>query len=54
MQPKPEYPRMQFRRTQSWENLNGEWDFAFDYNRSAISSEKWKKDDFYDKKIIVP
>ena len=54
MQPKPEYPRMQFRRTQSWVNLNGEWGFAFDPNRSALSSEKWKNDDFYDKTIIVP
>ena len=54
MQPKPEYPRMQFRRTQSWVNLNGEWGFAFDHNRSAISSNKWKNDDFYDKTIIVP
>lgn len=54
MQPKPEYPRMQFRRTQSWVNLNGEWGFAFDDNRSAISSNKWKNDDFYDKTIVVP
>lgn len=54
MQPKPEYPRMQFRRTQSWINLNGEWSFAFDYNRSAISSGDWKNDSFFDKKIIVP
>ena len=54
MHPKPEYPRMQFRRTQSWLNLNGEWDFAFDYNGSAMSSGKWNNSKFYDKKIIVP
>jgi len=28
--PRPEHPRPQFQR-ESWLNLNGEWDFAFDY-----------------------
>ena len=39
--PRPEYPRPQFVREDSWLNLNGEWDFSF---------EK----DTFDMKIIVP
>lgn len=39
--PRPEYPRPQFVREESWFNLNGEWDFSF---------EK----DTFDMKIIVP
>ena len=39
--PRPEYPRPQFRRENSWINLNGEWDFSFDR-------------DTFDKKIMVP
>ena len=39
--PRPEYPRPQFRRENSWMNLNGEWEFSFDR-------------DTFDMKIMVP
>lgn len=40
MIPRNEYPRPQFMRD-SWQNLNGEWEFSFD-------------DDVFDKHILVP
>ncbi|MFY9177630.1 MAG: sugar-binding domain-containing protein [Caldicoprobacterales bacterium] len=39
--PRPEYPRPQFMREDSWLNLNGQWDFSFDT-------------DTFDMKIMVP
>ena len=30
-----EYPRPQFRR-ENWQNLNGEWEFAFDEDRKSV------------------
>ncbi|HZJ57199.1 MAG TPA: glycoside hydrolase family 2 TIM barrel-domain containing protein [Clostridia bacterium] len=39
--PRPEYPRPQFVRENSWINLNGEWDFSFE-------------EDIFDRKITVP
>ena len=32
--PRPEYPRMQFRRESAWQNLNGRWLFAIDRGAS--------------------
>lgn len=46
------YPRPQMVRT-SFINLNGEWDFAFDYDNVG-EKEKWYKKTAFDKKIIVP
>ena len=46
------YPRPQFRREQ-WDNLNGEWQFAFDDN-SVGEKEKWVQKFPAGKMILVP
>lgn len=33
--PRPEHPRPQFYRD-SWLNLNGQWNFAFDFDISGV------------------
>ena len=33
--PRPEHPQPQLQR-KNWENLNGEWEFAFDFRKSGI------------------
>ncbi len=50
---RPEHPKPQFQR-ETWLNLNGEWDFAFDFD--LVGEERgWAKDPSgFDKKIIVP
>lgn len=54
---RPEHPNPQWER-ENWQNLNGEWDFEFDFGKSAYS--KWKNSACYfdeltmTKKIIVP
>ena len=52
--PRSEYPRPDFVRD-SFQSLNGEWEFAFD-DKDLGLSEKWYNSSFdgYDKKIIVP
>ncbi|MHC4147720.1 MAG: glycoside hydrolase family 2 protein, partial [Planctomycetota bacterium] len=51
--PRSEHPRPQFQR-ETWLNLNGEWDFAFDFDVVGIE-QGWAKDPSkLDKKIIVP
>ncbi|MCC3145742.1 beta galactosidase jelly roll domain-containing protein [Halanaerobium sp. Z-7514] len=50
--PRPEYPRPQFKRKE-WQNLNGEWNFAFDDNNQG-EKERWFKKESFDKKILVP
>ena len=51
--PRPEHPRPQFHR-ESWLNLNGEWNFAFDFDVVGVE-EGWAKDPSgFDKKITVP
>ena len=54
--PRPEYPRPQFIREDTWLNLNGEWDFAFDDLDIGLKERWYKKGAFskFDKKIIVP
>jgi beta-galactosidase/beta-glucuronidase len=50
--PKPEYPRPQFVRN-SWLNLNGEWEFAFDdEDRGAL--EGWHDGRILPLRITVP
>ena len=50
----PDYPRPQFvREKQSWENLNGPWDFSFDDAGEGIV-KKWFKSFPRGKEIIVP
>ena len=50
--PRPEYPRPQFVRD-SWINLNGEWNFAFDFGKSGEQAG-WHSDPSFDQKITVP
>lgn len=51
--PRPEHPKPQFYREQ-WINLNGEWDFAFDFSVSGIEKGWPKNPSALDKKITVP
>ena len=51
-----EHPNPQFYR-KSWQNLNGEWQFAIDNSRSGKDRKMFLPDcdpSFFDKKIIVP
>ncbi len=50
--PRPEYPRPQFVR-QTWYNLNGEWEFAFD-DKDIGLSKRWYDGRKLDETIIVP
>ncbi len=47
-----EYPRPQFVRNE-WINLNGSWDFCFDFGLSGEEREIYRQDSF-EKKINVP
>jgi len=47
-----DYPRPQFTR-QSWENLNGAWDFAFDDQNEGIK-QQWNNRFPFGKKIMAP
>ena len=38
--PRPEHPQPQMKR-EHWKNLNGEWDFSFDFGCSGID-QKWQ------------
>lgn len=48
-----EYPRPQFRR-EGWQNLNGEWEFAFDDKNEGIKSGLWQGNKALPLKINVP
>lgn len=50
--PRPEHPRPDFQRD-AWQNLNGEWDFAFDPDNKGVG-EGWFERDSLPEKIIVP
>lgn len=51
--PRPEHPRPQFKRD-AWMNLNGPWNFAFDFGLSGVE-RGWHTDPSgFDKEIIVP
>ena len=39
--PRPEHPHPQMKR-EHWKNLNGEWDFSFDFGCSGID-QKWQE-----------
>ena len=52
--PRPEYPRMQFRRESAWMNLNGVWDFHIDHGRSGEDRKLWNDPQAFDRKIVVP
>ena len=50
--PRSEYPRPQFER-ESWINLNGEWDYTFDFVNTG-KEKKYHQATSFDGKIIVP
>ena len=50
--PRKEHPKPQMQRL-NWMNLNGEWDFAFDFGNSGIARRLFEKEKL-DQKIIVP
>ncbi len=45
--PRPEYPRPQFVRD-TWMNLNGQWDFLFDFGNSGLDRRLWEEQPFTD------
>ena len=50
--PRAEHPQPQFER-KSWKNLNGEWQFAFDFGRSGLD-RRFEERDALDRSITVP
>ena len=50
--PRPEHPMPQWERT-TWKNLNGTWEFEFDFGKSALDRKIWEKDKL-DLEIQVP
>lgn len=50
--PRPEHPQPQFMR-QTWQNLNGIWQFAFDFGKSGLD-RKWYEEGPFDQVINVP
>ena len=48
---RPEYPRPQMVRNE-WENLNGEWDFLFDFGKSGLEREFFKAENFRNNKTL--
>lgn len=53
MIPRNEHPNPNFYRN-NFINLNGEWDFDFDFSNSGIDRKLYEKDVAFSKKIIVP
>lgn len=53
MTAKKEYPRPQFVRKQ-WQNLNGEWEFAFDDADQGIAEKWYKTEKSLEQRIQVP
>ncbi len=51
-QPRPEYPRPQFRRRE-WRNLNGEWEFSFD-DADQGRDQGWQDGRALGSRIVVP
>ena len=52
--PRPEHPRPDLRR-ESWVNLNGQWDFAFDPDEAGVEKEWFKPGaGAFDLRIVVP
>ena len=52
--PRPEYPRPRLVRDE-WMNLNGTWQFEFDFGDSGKWKELWKEGHgTFDKEILVP
>jgi beta-galactosidase/beta-glucuronidase len=52
--PRNEYPRPRFVRDK-WQNLNGQWDFAFDFGNSGKYRKFWLRENYpFDREITVP
>ena len=51
--PRPEHPKPQFMR-ENWLNLNGPWQFEFDFGNSGVARELYKNEKVYSKTIEVP
>lgn len=52
--PRPEYPRMQFRREDSWLNLNGEWEFMTDPCNVGMQRGFFRTEQKFAQHITVP
>lgn len=50
--PRGEHPRPQLKR-ESWETLNGLWEFDFDFSKSGLERGKWKEGE-YPYEILIP
>ena len=50
--PRAEHPNLQWER-ETWKNLNGPWEFEFDFGCSAVERRLWEKERF-DREILVP
>ncbi|WP_270330221.1 glycoside hydrolase family 2 protein [Lapidilactobacillus dextrinicus] len=50
--PRPEHPQPQFQR-QNWRNLNGKWQFAFDFGKSGRDRHWYQGYDF-NQEVTVP
>ena len=50
--PRAEHPNPQWER-ETWKNLNGTWEFEFDFGCSAVERRLWEKERF-DREILVP
>jgi beta-galactosidase/beta-glucuronidase len=50
--PRPEHPQPQFQRN-SWQNLNGPWQFCFDFGNSGLDQKYYESGPF-DRDILVP
>ncbi len=50
--PRPEHPNPQWQR-KHWVNLNGTWEFEFDFGCSAVARSLWQKERF-NQEILVP
>lgn len=50
--PRPEHPQPQFMR-KNWRNLNGDWQFDFDFGKSG-RDRKWYQEHEFTQKIVVP
>lgn len=50
--PRAEHPNPQWER-ETWKNLNGPWEFEFDFGCSTVERRLWEKERF-DREILVP